>query len=175
MDKITLINIGTEEEATTLYNNFMSAAKKNNRECKIGMSITLLIGITVILLLERFMEPGIIRNVVQIAIAGATYIVLNGCFAALEPTTPYFHPPTYIYHNILKNYNIVDMVLHDRFGKYDLELAVEDEEHRVSYEFIFGLRSETRTDVQCHTIDLQNRVVYVPYISPETKNSTPAL
>ena len=106
MNKINLINMGTEEEATILYNNFISATKKNNRKCKIWMFAVLLVGIATILLLEWLLEPGIIRNVVQIAIAGATYIVLNGCFAALEPTTPYFHPPTYIYHNILKNYGV---------------------------------------------------------------------
>ena len=175
MDKITLINVGTEEEANALYNDFMQSTKQNNRECKLWMLATVTAGIILFLLVEWLMSAGIIRNIVQIAIAGAAYIVLNGCFAAMEPTTSYFYPPAYKYHNIIKKYNIMDMVLHSRYGKYDLELVVEDEEHRVSYEFLFGFDAETRTDVQNHTVDIKNRKVYEPYQLQETKIYTSAL
>ena len=175
MDKITLINIGTEEEATTLYNDFISTAKKHNREYKLWMLAIVVIGVVLFLLVEWLMQPGIVRNVVQIAIAGAAYIILNGFFTALEPTTPYFYPPSYVYYNILKKYNVVDMVLHSRYGKYDLELVVEDDKHRVSYEFLFGFRAETRTDVQNYTVDMKNRMVYEPYQLKETKVSSSTL
>lgn len=175
MDKITLINIGTEEEADAAYEKFVASTKQANHQYKLWMLLVVILWALLVFAAERLMQPGMLRNLIQIAFTGVAYIILHGLYVTIEPITPYFYPPTYIYHQLIKDHNIIDMVLHSRFGKYDLELVHEDAQHKVSFEFIYNFASEIRTDVNSYTVDLQNRMVYVPYEAQNTKISTPSL
>ena len=175
MEKITLINIGTAQDAEVQYKEFLQCAKQNNRQCKTWMAILGIVWALVVLMAESLMQPGFTRNLVQVVITCIVCIFLNGFFESLEPTTPYFYPAMYRYHEILKDHNILDIKLHYRYVKYDVELVVEDKEHRVDSKFIYNFLTETRTDVQNNTVDMQKRMVYVPYESQQSKISLSAL
>ena len=175
MDKITLINMGTAQEADSQYKDFLAHAKQNNRHCKMWMAALGIVWAVSVIVVELLMQPGFARNSVQVIITCVVCIVLNGFYESLEPTTPYFYPPAYLYHELLKDYNILDVKLHYRYGKYDVELVIENKEHCVDSKFIYNFLSETRTDVSNYTVDMQKRMVYVPYepIQAKISFSTP--
>lgn len=175
MDKVTLINTGTAQEADAQYKDFLEHAKQNNQRCKIWMTVLVVLWAVSVIAVELSMQPGFVRNLVQVVITCIACILLNGFYESLEPTTPYFYPPTYLYHEMLKDYKILDVKLHYRYGKYDVELVIEDKEHRVDSEFIYNFFSDTRTDVVNCTVDMQKRMVYVPYEPQSIKISLSAL
>lgn len=175
MEKVTLINTGTVQEADSQYKDFLEHAKQNNQQCKIWMAVLVALWAVSVAAVELIMQPGFVRNLVQVIVTCIAGILLNGFYESLEPTTPYFYPPTYIYHEILKDYKILDVKLHYRYGKYDVELVIEDKEHRVDSEFIYNFFSETRTDVANCTVDMRKRMVYVPYEPQSMKISSAAL
>ncbi len=175
MDKITLINTGTAQEADSQYKDFLEHAKQNNRQCKMWMAALVVVWAISVIAVELLMQPGFTRNLVQVVITCVVCILLNGFFESLEPTTSYFYPPMYLYHEILKDYNILDVKLHYRYGKYDVECVIEDKEHRVDSKFIYNFLTETRTDVQNYTVDMQKRMVYTPYEPKQSKISLSAL
>lgn len=175
MKKVTLINTGTAQGADSQYKDFLEHAKQNNRQCKIWMAGLVALWAISVAAVELIMQPGFARNAVQVVITCIACILFNGLCESLEPTTPYFYPPTYLYHKILKDYKILDVKLHYRYGKYDVEFVIEDKEHRVDSEYIYNFLSETRTDVSNYTVDMQKRMVYVPYEPPQMKISLSTL
>ena len=175
MEKVTLINTGTVQEADSQYKDFLEHAQQNNQRCKMWMAGLVVLWAVSVIAVELIMQPGFVRNLVQVVITCVVCILLNGFFESLEPTTPYFYPPMYLYHEILKDYNILDVKLHYRYGKYDVELVIEDKEHRVESEFIYNFLQETRTNVSNYTVDMKKRIVYVPYRANQLKNSLSAL
>lgn len=175
MEKVTLINTGTAQEADSQYKDFLEHAKQNNQRCKIWIAVLVVLWAVFVIAVELIMQPGFVRNSVQVVITCIACILLNGFYESLEPTTPYFYPPTYLYHEILKDSKILDVNLHYRYGKYDVELVVEDKEHRVDSEFIYNFFSETRTDVANYIVDMQKRMVYVPYEPQQIKISLSTL
>ena len=71
-------------------------------------------------------------------------------------------------------YNILDIKLHYRYGKYDVKLVLEDKEHCVDSKFIYNVLSETHTDVPSHITNMQKHMFYAPYEAKQLKNSLSA-
>ena len=163
MSNINIINAGTENSAQKDYENFLHESKTYNKRCSLYVGITFVVGLIICLAVEFTMEPGIWRNLIQVVVAIAASIIIQGIVLAMKPTTPYFYPATYQYHQLIKDYTILDTDILQGNTNSHIKFTVEDKDHRVKNMTFYQFKEEIRTDILVPTIDLLNRVILRPY------------
>lgn len=85
MDKVTLINTGTVQEADSQYKDFLKHAKQNNQRSKMWMAGLVVLWAASVIAVEIIMQPGFARNSVQVVITCLACILLNGFYESLGP------------------------------------------------------------------------------------------
>lgn len=157
-----IINLGTKTDAEYDKQRYLTYATTQNSHCTRATFSVALICVIILVLVEISMTPDMKRNFIQVMVMGSSYIIISGFYQSRIPTTPYFYPATYQYHEILLHYNILDTKIHQRSKYCDMEFEVEDEYHHRSHKFIYNFAKEVKTDISQPLIDMKNKIIYIP-------------
>jgi hypothetical protein len=93
------------------------------------------------------------------------FFILVSCHDEMRSDWLWMSPASYQFFKATQNKTLLktEIRYNANTGKRDLVLALQDSNNEVSYDFVYGLDSTTKTDIKDTVIDLDRGVVMMPY------------
>ena len=158
-----LINISSKYEAEKKYKEFVEDVYHNNAQCNAAIIITIILAIFAIAAANFYLQSTL-REAVSF---GAIVIAGIICYAAsegYESSCSMLAPAEYRYYQILTDARLLKTEIKScDNGAYNVVLTVANNKNEVSYEWLYGFKKVTKTDVKELVVDLANQVIYEPY------------
>ena len=158
-----LTNISSKYEAEKKYKEFVEDVDHNNAQCNAVIIITIILAIFA-LAAANFYLQSTLREAVSFGTIVIAGIICYAASEGYESSCSMLAPAAYRYHQILTDARLLKTeIKRCDNGVYNVVLTVANNRNEVSYEWLYGFKKVTKTDVKELVVDLENQIIYEPY------------